>query len=256
LAAYLIWPNDGPPCRSARQKPTTDDTPRRASTEVAARPAALADVPGRVATKNVEDVAVGDRVVAWDEAAGRTVVRPVVRTFQNRSDHLRRVRVLGSDGTSQEIETTNEHPFWVPEAGWVPAGALKPGMKLVQSDGQSAVVESTHLTPSSRGAPVYNFEVSGAHTYYVAAHAARGPPILVHNMCAKAAAKKAAKEQAKEGAGKASKRALSGVAGPDDIIWGKNFAKKARKHINQVRHRASIPDDIPKLNQGGLDKLK
>ncbi len=52
--------------------------------------------------------------------------------------------------------------------------------------------------------------------------------------------------------------ALRGGArvGLDDINWGKNFSKKARKHINQVRNRHGTVEQISKLRKGGEKRLQ
>jgi len=71
----------------------------------------------------------------------------------------------------------------VPAWGWVRASELEPGMSLAEPDGALAVVEATRWEPRVDGTPVYNFEVAGAHTYYVAAQGIRAPPVLVHNKC-------------------------------------------------------------------------
>jgi hypothetical protein len=47
--------------------------------------------------------------------------------------------------------------------------------------GELAVVASVKDVSPAGGARVYNFEVAHDHTYFVKAHAPRGPPIGVHN---------------------------------------------------------------------------
>jgi hypothetical protein len=43
------------------------------------------------------------------------------------------------------------------------------------------------------------------------------------------------------------------LAGPPN--FGKNFMKKTRKHIDQVRNRGSVPEDIPSPGNGGAERL-
>jgi hypothetical protein len=46
----------------------------------------------------------------------------------------------------------------------------------------------------------------------------------------------------------------SSPSGP--ITFGENFAKKVRKHIDQVRHRGPVPEAIPSPGKGGMERVK
>jgi hypothetical protein len=90
----------------------------------------------------------------------------------------------GTDGNEQVLKTTNEHPFWsVRRGAFVDAGELEVGDEFVGvgPHGELQVLTATTYDPHPEGHPVYNFEVEEFHTYFVAAHGARGPPVLVHN---------------------------------------------------------------------------
>ncbi len=78
--------------------------------------------PGR--TKSIENVRVGDWVLARDPESGRLVARRVLKTYRDVSDYLRILPIRSSDGTEQELRTTDGHPFWVKDKGWVLAGDL------------------------------------------------------------------------------------------------------------------------------------
>lgn len=134
------------------------------------------------ATKAIQDIEVGEVVYAKDPSTGEIAPKQVVRVFRNTADHLRilRIRSIGTDAV-QECQTTDEHPFWVPVKGWVDAGDLEVGDEVEQSDNGLAVVVSTEYEPHPEGVSVFNFETEDFHTYYVAAHGSRGPPVLVHN---------------------------------------------------------------------------
>jgi hypothetical protein len=121
-------------------------------------------------TVPVERVAPGDSVVAWDDSTGAVVVRPVVAVVQRTADTVVTV-VAGRD----TIRTTPEHPFRVGGA-WVRAAALRPGDRLAALQGPPVAVSAVRMR--TERLTVHNFEVKGAHTYYVAA---RG--VLVHNQC-------------------------------------------------------------------------
>lgn len=131
----------------------------------------------------VEDVRDGDQVNAFDEITGQIVLRPVVRTFQRKSDHLRFVHFEGADGETQTIGTTDEHPFWVHGQGWVPAEALTEGQILNHlCEGEHALLLGTRYERRTERVSVFNFEVEGAHNYFVS-DSPDGLPVLVHNAC-------------------------------------------------------------------------
>ena len=102
----------------------------------------------------------------------------------------------------EEIITTENHPFYVKDRGFVPAGKLKPGDEVLLSDGTTAKirkVEEHHLeTPVC----VYNFEVEELHTYLVGTKG-----IVVHNDCA---------EPVPEG-GSGSKTYMTGTEGEEEL---------------------------------------
>ena len=68
----------------------------------------------------------------------------------------------------QVIHTTPEHPFYVQDQGWTPAGELKPGDLLATLDGRWLPLESALDT--WRLATVYNLRVADFHTYFVGSH--------------------------------------------------------------------------------------
>jgi hypothetical protein len=38
--------------------------------------------------------------------------------------------------------------------------------------------------------------------------------------------------------------------------FGKNFDKKVRKHIDQIRNRGPVKEDIPSPGKGGIDRVE
>ena len=100
------------------------------------------------------------------------------------SDHLQILKVRSpATGEFQRIETTDEHPFWVTDHGWVKAADLKPGDELTDSENGTAIVLANTHEAHEEGIPVFNFEVADLHTYHVRAGGTRGPPLWVHNDC-------------------------------------------------------------------------
>ena len=112
-------------------------------------------------------------------------------------------------------------PFGAPNGWMAPFGAPfgAPGEHLRLADGRTTTL--TRAEPISEQLPVYNLEVDGEHVYYVGTSG-----VLVHNTC------------------------------PTQVSFGKNFDKKVRKHIDQVRNRGPVKDPIPSPSQGGAASVR
>lgn len=76
----------------------------------------------------------------------------------------------------EEIITTETHPFYVNNRGFVNAGELKVGDELLDSDGEVLFVENYTVELTKDLITVYNFQVEDFHTYYVGKCR-----LLVHN---------------------------------------------------------------------------
>jgi hypothetical protein len=65
-------------------------------------------------------------------------------------------------------------------------------------------------------------------------------------------------ERIEEGDGGGEKAPADAVpsllTGP--VTFGENFAKKVRKHIDQVRNRGPVKEDIPSPGRGGLERVE
>ncbi|MFE8973758.1 DUF5615 family PIN-like protein [Streptomyces cyaneofuscatus] len=128
-------------------------------------------------TKAIEDVEVGDEVLATDPETGEAGPRKVTRLIRTEDDkHFNTLSIATEDGI-EELTATHEHPFWSPsENDWVPARDLAPGMTLLTDAGDTVVV--TGNKDFSKRAHTYNLTVDDLHTYYVLAGQT---PVLVHN---------------------------------------------------------------------------
>lgn len=128
----------------------------------------------RDGTKNIENIQIGDWVLADDpNTVGNIEYKQVLQTFAKTTTSTIDIYIDG-----EKITTTEEHPFWVPEVGWVKANDLNAGTYL-QTRTESRldidkVEKHTGLTT------VYNFEVAEFHTYFVS-----DLGLLVHNNCSK-----------------------------------------------------------------------
>ena len=123
--------------------------------------------------KPIEDVEVGDRVVATDPETGERVVRKVTRVWV----HDDQVLDLIVDG--EVITTTEDHLFWsVTDQRFERADELTAGEVVLGDDGGELAVSDFRLG-TERTALAYNLSIAGVHTYHVGDEA-----ILVHNDCA------------------------------------------------------------------------
>ncbi|MFI2125741.1 polymorphic toxin-type HINT domain-containing protein [Streptomyces sp. NPDC020299] len=128
-------------------------------------------------TKNIEDVKIGEKVLATDPETGESGPRTVTALIVTEHDkHFNELSIATPDGI-EKLTATYEHPFWSPsEHAWLKAAALKPGMTLLTDKGHTVLV--TGNRPFSRYARTYNLTVDDLHTYYVLAGKT---PVLVHN---------------------------------------------------------------------------
>ncbi|MEV4439200.1 polymorphic toxin-type HINT domain-containing protein, partial [Streptomyces sp. NPDC049577] len=127
--------------------------------------------------RRIEDVQVGDRVLATNPESGRTESRPVVATIITEHDKDFTDFTVKTASGEASIIATDTHPFWVLNEGrWVNAGDLKPGAELRTDSGAPASVMAVrHFSKKQR---TYDLTVDGIHTYYVLAGSI---PVLVHN---------------------------------------------------------------------------
>jgi Pretoxin HINT domain len=122
--------------------------------------------------KAIQDIQIGDWVLSDDpNTPGDIEYKQVVQTFNHETNYLVDVYIGG-----EKITTTENHPFWVQDVGWVAARDLSAGAQLETKSeswlGVNKVEKHTEV------ATVYNFEVQGFHTYFVS-----DLGLLVHNSC-------------------------------------------------------------------------
>lgn len=124
----------------------------------------------------IEAVRVGDMVLAYDTATGRSSPERVLRTFVH-------PYLVGSTliHVNDQLAATPEHPFYRNDA-WSPAGAIDLGDRLLRMEigarGGPAFVQAP-VTSVSRevirnDTAVYNLEVDELHDYFAGG-------VLVHN---------------------------------------------------------------------------
>jgi hypothetical protein len=133
----------------------------------------------RIATPSgataIEELEVGDIVLAYDERAARVVPRPVTARFVH-DNHSFGV-LTTSDGRA--LGVTANHPVYLPdEDRYVEAGQLRGDERLLGLGARAAAPTSTisagYAPTSGAPATVFNISVAGEHNYF-----AEG--VLVHN---------------------------------------------------------------------------
>ncbi|MCX7429307.1 MAG: polymorphic toxin-type HINT domain-containing protein, partial [Planctomycetia bacterium] len=124
---------------------------------------------GSYVTKNIQDIQVGDYVLCRDQydPDGPLVKQQVVETFAHETDAVRTLAIQDASGNVETLTTTDEHPFWVDQIGWVAAKDLATGTVVTTADGRTTIVVENYSQLLDTPAMVYNLEVADGHTYFV-----------------------------------------------------------------------------------------
>lgn len=137
---------------------------------LAGTPIAMADG----SYKNIEDVAIGDQVLAYNPATGRLDTDTVDNTFNHTADQM------GSDYyviINDEIKVTPNHPVYT-QRGWVTVGDLTTHDMLLNQSGDFFPI--TSLQKVYQQAPVYNLEVTNDHDYFAQGMLAHNKPDILY----------------------------------------------------------------------------
>ncbi|WP_379147446.1 polymorphic toxin-type HINT domain-containing protein [Paenibacillus sp. sgz500992] len=121
--------------------------------------------------KPIEEIEVGDKVLAKDDETGEMAYKEVEWLFQRDVEETYNITV-----GDEVITTTDEHPFWIVGKGWVEAQHLVVGYVLTTSDGKELAIEKIEVKKEHK--TVYNFMVKDFHTYFVS-----NLGIWTHNAC-------------------------------------------------------------------------
>ncbi|MEV4659073.1 LamG-like jellyroll fold domain-containing protein [Micromonospora sp. NPDC049301] len=128
-------------------------------------------------SRPIEDVNVGDKVMATDPVAGKSEPKQVTQLHRNTDKDLTDLTVRDQDGKVTKVETTWHHPFWnASKRKWDDAKDLKPGTKLlVKGKGAVTVVAVLNKLGVEE---MRDLTVADIHTYFVVVG---DEPVLVHN---------------------------------------------------------------------------
>ncbi|WP_455568423.1 polymorphic toxin-type HINT domain-containing protein [Streptomyces globosus] len=132
-------------------------------------------------TKEIQDVRVGDTVLATDPQTGETRPQRVTATITTPDDKDFTDLTLTDDSNPRappvQLTSTLHHPHWnETRRQWVDAGDFNPGEQLRRPDGTTLTVQAKRNYPYA--VTTHNLTVNDFHTYYVLAGAT---PVLVHN---------------------------------------------------------------------------
>ena len=106
----------------------------------------------------IEQLEIGDLVLAQNATTGELTYKPVIARTVRPPSPLRTIAVDG-----EEIEATLGHPFWVVGVGWRMAKELEDGASLHGVSGSSTV---GRIEPRD-DAEAYNLVVADFGTYFV-----------------------------------------------------------------------------------------
>ena len=110
----------------------------------------------------IEKLAAGDKVISTNPDTLETAEKTVLETYVRQVDKLVHITING-----EEIVTTDNHPFYVQGRGFIEAGHLLVGDKLVSVNGEDLIIEDYYLELTEEPVSVYNFQVEDFHTYFV-----------------------------------------------------------------------------------------
>ena len=119
----------------------------------------------------IENIKAGDKVISTDPETFETAEKTVLETYIREDAKLIHLMIDG-----EEIITTETHPFYVKNQGFIKAGELIVGDELLDVNGNVLLVEKFNVELTDEPVTVYNFQVEGFHTYHVGCFY-----VLVHN---------------------------------------------------------------------------
>jgi preprotein translocase subunit YajC len=110
----------------------------------------------------IENIKAGDKVISTDPETMETAEKTVLETYIREDSKL--IHLVIND---EEIITTETHPFYVNNRGFVNAGELKVGDELLDPNKNILLVENFDVELTDEPTTVYNFQVEDFHTYFV-----------------------------------------------------------------------------------------
>jgi hypothetical protein len=117
-------------------------------------------------SKPIEEIKVGDEVLAYNEKTAATEKNKVTKLLVH--DNVKQYLIINGN-----LKVTPEHRFYT-EGKWKRIGVLKVSDKLLKHDGTTQEITSIAKVKLKEKIKVYNFAVTPSRTYFAAG-------FLVHN---------------------------------------------------------------------------
>lgn len=114
--------------------------------------------------RRIDQVMVGDEVLARDEATGEMAYKCVTAVFSGMASACF-VTYAGGSGKREGFFVTADHAFRVEGRAWVSAAELQPGDEFLTFNGEKATCVSVKFDVDR--VLVYNLEVEAFHTFFV-----------------------------------------------------------------------------------------
>jgi len=124
----------------------------------------------------IEEIQVGDYVLAWNEQTGEVAPQVVTGLIRPEPQPTYALVLEASSGARESFNASADHPWFVVGKGWTHTIDLRAGDRIVRVGGADLVVASLNAT--GRTVATYNLEVANWHTFLVGEHRA-----VVHNTC-------------------------------------------------------------------------
>jgi hypothetical protein len=123
----------------------------------------------------IEEIAIGDLVLAQNEKSGEIAAKPVTDLIRPEPKQLYELRVRDANGEVEIFHATDDHPWKIEGKDWVETIKLVPGDRIDTASGKDLLV--TSLTATDHVARTYNLTVAKWHTFMVGQDKA-----VVHNV--------------------------------------------------------------------------
>jgi RHS repeat-associated protein len=113
----------------------------------------------------IEEIAVGDFVLAMNEETGEIAPRRVTDLIRPEAKPLYELRALDGAGETEMFYATDDHPWRIHDRGWVETVDLRSGDRIDTASDEDLVV--TSLTLTERVERTYNLTVADWHTFLI-----------------------------------------------------------------------------------------
>ena len=188
----------------------------------------------------IEKLRAGDKIIAADPDTFEVGEKTIIETYARQVDKLVHLVISG-----EEIITTDNHPFYVQSRGFIDAGNLLVGDKLVSVNGDDLTIEEYRLEELNTPTEVYNFQVEKTHTYFVGSCC-----VWVHNAeCTPATELKTIKKGTKEWDDAVTKIKAGGKGNNfrvETVGEAKDLLQEGRGNMNRYKRYSNAFKDAKK----------